>query len=47
MLSEINKVNLNWIIIMMEKIIEVFHFAMLMQINPEGQPGVEKAKKLI
>ncbi|USO02225.1 MAG: SIS domain-containing protein [Alphaproteobacteria bacterium] len=33
--------------IMMEKFIEVFAFAKLMQINPEGQPGVERAKKAI
>jgi len=33
--------------IMMEKFIETFQFAKQMQIDPEGQPGVENAKKLI
>lgn len=33
--------------LMMEKIIETFHLAKLMSVQAEGQPGVERAKKLI
>lgn len=33
--------------LMMEKIIEVFHLAELLNVSAEGQPGVEKAKNLV